>query len=230
VVEPYNATLSIHQLIENSDHCFTLDNEVGACVLFVASRLVGRGFYLLTYLHTGMHVRLRVVCVLCSLGRQATPQRTPTPQPTTFPINPHSPKQKQTSKQPTNQLQTPTPTGAVRHLLPHAEAHHAYLRRPQPPRLRCVFIAVHAHMGVYVLNVCGCMYVYICVGECVSPYGHLNHLVSGTIYNIYMWGVVCIYGKSQPPRLRCVLRLAKLVGGWLCAYTHVCIQPTHPIA
>jgi tubulin beta len=27
VVEPYNATLSIHQLIENADHCFTLDNE-----------------------------------------------------------------------------------------------------------------------------------------------------------------------------------------------------------
>lgn len=27
VVEPYNATLSIHQLIENADQCFALDNE-----------------------------------------------------------------------------------------------------------------------------------------------------------------------------------------------------------
>jgi tubulin beta len=28
VVEPYNATLSIHQLVENADQCFMLDNEV----------------------------------------------------------------------------------------------------------------------------------------------------------------------------------------------------------
>jgi tubulin beta len=27
VVEPYNATLSIHQLVENADSCYTLDNE-----------------------------------------------------------------------------------------------------------------------------------------------------------------------------------------------------------
>merc|ERR1719491_2535928 len=27
VVEPYNATLSIHQLVENADQCFALDNE-----------------------------------------------------------------------------------------------------------------------------------------------------------------------------------------------------------
>merc|ERR1712182_97101 len=26
-VEPYNATLSVHQLVENADQCFTLDNE-----------------------------------------------------------------------------------------------------------------------------------------------------------------------------------------------------------
>ena len=28
VVEPYNATLSVHQLVENADQCFVLDNEV----------------------------------------------------------------------------------------------------------------------------------------------------------------------------------------------------------
>ena len=27
VVEPYNCTLSVHQLVENSDQCFSLDNE-----------------------------------------------------------------------------------------------------------------------------------------------------------------------------------------------------------
>lgn len=27
VVEPYNATLSVHQLVENADECFVLDNE-----------------------------------------------------------------------------------------------------------------------------------------------------------------------------------------------------------
>lgn len=27
VVEPYNATLSVHQLVENADQCMVLDNE-----------------------------------------------------------------------------------------------------------------------------------------------------------------------------------------------------------
>ena len=31
VVEPYNATLSVHQLVENSDETFCIDNEVGQC-------------------------------------------------------------------------------------------------------------------------------------------------------------------------------------------------------
>lgn len=40
VVEPYNATLSIHQLVENSDETFCIDNEVGQfpliCLLQIA--------------------------------------------------------------------------------------------------------------------------------------------------------------------------------------------------
>jgi hypothetical protein len=28
VVEPYNATLSVHQIVENTDESFVLDNEV----------------------------------------------------------------------------------------------------------------------------------------------------------------------------------------------------------
>ena len=31
VVEPYNAVLSFHQLVENSDESFLLDNEAGSC-------------------------------------------------------------------------------------------------------------------------------------------------------------------------------------------------------
>ena len=27
MVEPYNATLSVHQLVENTDETFTIDNE-----------------------------------------------------------------------------------------------------------------------------------------------------------------------------------------------------------
>ena len=30
VVEPYNAVLSFHQLVENSDESFLLDNEAGS--------------------------------------------------------------------------------------------------------------------------------------------------------------------------------------------------------
>jgi tubulin beta len=32
VVEPYNATLSVHQLVENSDETFCIDNEVRSTI------------------------------------------------------------------------------------------------------------------------------------------------------------------------------------------------------
>ena len=35
-MEPYNATLSVHQLVENADQCFVLDNEVRLFLLFGA--------------------------------------------------------------------------------------------------------------------------------------------------------------------------------------------------
>lgn len=35
VVEPYNATLSVHQLVENSDETFCIDNEVGRFHLLI---------------------------------------------------------------------------------------------------------------------------------------------------------------------------------------------------
>merc|ERR1719380_495163 len=39
VVEPYNATLSVHQLVENSDQCFTLDNEALYDICFRTRKL-----------------------------------------------------------------------------------------------------------------------------------------------------------------------------------------------
>merc|ERR1719238_949592 len=41
VVEPYNATLSVHQLVENSDQCFTLDNEA-LCDTTCSLRFLGQ--------------------------------------------------------------------------------------------------------------------------------------------------------------------------------------------
>jgi tubulin beta len=38
VVEPYNATLSIHQLVENSDETFCIDNEV--CISLITCRIL----------------------------------------------------------------------------------------------------------------------------------------------------------------------------------------------
>lgn len=53
VVEPYNATLSVHQLVENTDETFCIDNEA----LYVLKRwIIGRITALLTlfFLHIGL--------------------------------------------------------------------------------------------------------------------------------------------------------------------------------
>ena len=42
VVEPYNATLSVHQLVENADECMVLDNEVGNLIESFPSRNLSR--------------------------------------------------------------------------------------------------------------------------------------------------------------------------------------------
>ena len=50
VVEPYNATLSVHQLVENSDETFCIDNEV--CTLPIsAAQVKANGKGTLRYLH-----------------------------------------------------------------------------------------------------------------------------------------------------------------------------------
>ncbi|KAG5580680.1 hypothetical protein H5410_051307 [Solanum commersonii] len=40
VVEPYNATLSVHQLVENADECMVLGNEVLYYIIFTTLKLI----------------------------------------------------------------------------------------------------------------------------------------------------------------------------------------------
>jgi tubulin beta len=44
VVEPYNATLSIHQLVENADQCFALDNEALYDICFRTLKLANPSY------------------------------------------------------------------------------------------------------------------------------------------------------------------------------------------
>ena len=50
VVEPYNATLSVHQLVENADQCFALDNEALYDICFRTLKLVNPSYHDLNYL------------------------------------------------------------------------------------------------------------------------------------------------------------------------------------
>jgi len=50
VVEPYNATLSVHQLVENADQCFALDNEALYDICFRTLKLVNPSYSDLNYL------------------------------------------------------------------------------------------------------------------------------------------------------------------------------------
>ncbi|KAG0504401.1 hypothetical protein KC19_N036000 [Ceratodon purpureus] len=44
VVEPYNATLSVHQLVENADECMVLDNEALYDICFRTLKLITPSF------------------------------------------------------------------------------------------------------------------------------------------------------------------------------------------
>ncbi|KAF5476195.1 hypothetical protein F2P56_007929 [Juglans regia] len=56
VVEPYNATLSVHQLVENADECMVLDNEALYDICFRTLKLTTPSCKL-----TG----LSRLCILC---------------------------------------------------------------------------------------------------------------------------------------------------------------------
>lgn len=44
VVEPYNATLSVHQLVENADSCYMLDNEALYDICFRSLKLANPSY------------------------------------------------------------------------------------------------------------------------------------------------------------------------------------------
>ncbi|KAI8012912.1 Tubulin beta-1 chain [Camellia lanceoleosa] len=53
VVEPYNATLSVHQLVENADECMVLDNEALYDICFRTLKLSNPSFGDLNHLISG---------------------------------------------------------------------------------------------------------------------------------------------------------------------------------
>ena len=64
VVEPYNATLSVHQLVENSDQCFTLDNEALYDICFRTLKLTTPTYGDLNHL---------IAAALCGLTQRLFP-------------------------------------------------------------------------------------------------------------------------------------------------------------
>lgn len=68
VVEPYNATLSVHQLVENSDETFCIDNEALYDICFRTLKLTTPTYgdlnHLVSIVMSGITTCLRVSTVL----------------------------------------------------------------------------------------------------------------------------------------------------------------------
>ena len=62
VVEPYNATLSVHQLVENADQCFALDNEALYDICFRTLKLTNP-----SYADLNMLIANAITGTTCSL-------------------------------------------------------------------------------------------------------------------------------------------------------------------
>jgi len=71
VVEPYNATLSVHQLVENADECMVLDNEALYDICFRTLKLTTPTFGDLNHLISA--VMSGVTCCLRFPGAAARP-------------------------------------------------------------------------------------------------------------------------------------------------------------
>jgi tubulin beta len=69
VVEPYNATLSVHQLVENADECMILDNEALYDICFRTLKLTTPTFGDLNHLISA--VMSGVTCCLRFPGEHA---------------------------------------------------------------------------------------------------------------------------------------------------------------
>lgn len=57
VVEPYNATLSVHQLVENADECMVLDNEALYDICFRTLKLATPNCKYNNHPHTATDVK-----------------------------------------------------------------------------------------------------------------------------------------------------------------------------
>ena len=86
VVEPYNATLSVHQLVENADECMVLDNEALYDICFRTLKLTTPTFGDLNHLISavmsgitcclrfpGAHTRLALLLCLAMPGGRCRP-------------------------------------------------------------------------------------------------------------------------------------------------------------
>jgi len=71
VVEPYNATLSVHQLVENADECMVLDNEALYDICFRTLKLTTPTFGDLNHLISA--VMSGITCCLRFPGAPARP-------------------------------------------------------------------------------------------------------------------------------------------------------------
>ncbi|XP_048627866.1 tubulin beta-4 chain-like [Brassica napus] len=67
VVEPYNATLSVHQLVENADECIVLDNEALYDICFHTLKLSNPSFGDLN--HLILATMSGVTCCICFPGQ-----------------------------------------------------------------------------------------------------------------------------------------------------------------
>lgn len=72
VVEPYNATLSVHQLVENADECMVLDNEALYDICFRTLKLTNPTFgdlnHLISAVKHSSFWKSRTRARLCALG------------------------------------------------------------------------------------------------------------------------------------------------------------------
>ena len=69
VVEPYNATLSLHQLVENTDGAFIIDNEALYDICFRQLKLTQPSYgdlnHLISYTMSGITTCLRYISEGC---------------------------------------------------------------------------------------------------------------------------------------------------------------------
>ena len=76
VVEPYNATLSVHQLVENADECMILDNEALYDICFRTLKLTTPTFgdlnHLISAVMSGITCCLRFPGMMPSLWQSLT--------------------------------------------------------------------------------------------------------------------------------------------------------------